>query len=64
MKEITFAEFVRTHGQTGAADLLELTQGGVRKALVKGRDIRVKELKAGKYEAYEIKPFPSIRSTR
>lgn len=64
MKELTFADFVKEHGQTGAATLLGVTQGAVRKALLKGRDIRVKPIKGGGFEAYELRPFPSIDVTR
>lgn len=60
MHQQTLADFVEEKGQTAAAELLGLTQPGIGKALRKGRQIYVTKHPDGRYEAAEVRPFPSI----
>jgi hypothetical protein len=60
MNRVPLKDFVADHGQTKAAELLGLTQGGIGKALRSGREIYVVETD-GQYQAHEVKPFPSSR---
>ena len=59
MTRIHIAQFAREKGQTEAARLLDLTQGGLSKAIRLGRDIYVTQHEDGSYTAEEVRPFPS-----
>jgi hypothetical protein len=56
-KHIT--EFAQEKGQAEAARLLDMTQGGLSKAIRVGRDIYVTEHPDGSFTAEEVRPFPS-----
>lgn len=59
MTRIHIAQFAQEKGQTEAARLLDLTQGGLSKAIRLGRDIYVTQHEDGSYTAEEVRPFPS-----
>lgn len=61
-EELTLQEFVQGKTQQAAAELIGVTQGGLRKMLVSGRDIRVIKETDGGINAYEIKPVPSRKT--
>ncbi len=58
MQKITLSEFIEKHGQTGAAEMLGLTQPSIRKAMLSGREIYVTEHDDGTVSAQEVREFP------
>lgn len=63
MNQQTLADFVKDKGQALAAQLLRMTQPGLSKAIRSGRQIYVTELPDGSFDASEVRPFPSQRSS-
>ena len=59
MSRITLNQFAISNGQTKAAQLLAMSQGALNKAIRVGRDIYVTETADGKFQAEEVRPFPS-----
>lgn len=59
MNRVHIKEFATLLGQTEAAILLGMTQGGLSKAIRVGRDVYVTKHLDGTYTAEEIRPFPS-----
>lgn len=59
MNRVHIKEFATKLGQTEAAILLGMTQGGLSKAIRVGRDVYVTEHPDGTYTAEEVRPFPS-----
>ena len=59
MSRIHIKQFALEKGQAEAARLLEMTQGGLSKAIRVGRDIYVTQHPDGSYTAEEVRPFPS-----
>lgn len=62
MRRIPLADFTAKHGQTGAANLLGMTQGALAKALKVGRDVYVFQRPDKSWEAEETRPFPSKKT--
>lgn len=62
MNRVHIKEFATQLGQTEAAILLGLTQGGLSKAIRVGRDVYVTKHSDGTYTAEEVRPFPSQKS--
>lgn len=62
MRHIPLTEFAETHGHTRAAKLLDMTQGGLSKAIRAGRDVTVTCHDDGSFSARELRPFPSQKS--
>lgn len=56
---IPLSEFMIGKTQTKVAELIGVTQGGLRKMLVSGRDIRINVLVDGSIKAYEIRQVPA-----
>lgn len=56
---IPLAEFMEGKTQTKVARMLGITQGGLRKMINSGRDIRVNVLLDGTIKAYEIREVPA-----
>lgn len=63
MNETPLDKFVAEKGQSEAARLLRVTAPAIHKALIAKRDIRVLELPSGGFQANEIRPFPSQKSS-
>jgi len=59
MNRVHIKEFANQLGQTEAAILLGMTQGGLSKAIRVGRDVYVTKQDDGTYTAEEVRPFPS-----
>ncbi|MGB3122648.1 MAG: Cro/CI family transcriptional regulator [Pseudomonas sp.] len=59
MNRVHIKEFANQLGQTEAAILLGMTQGGLSKAIRVGRDVYVTRQDDGTYTAEEVRPFPS-----
>lgn len=59
MNRVHIKEFANQLGQTEAAILLGMTQGGLSKAIRVGRDVYVTKQEDGTYTAEEVRPFPS-----
>lgn len=59
MTRIHIKQFALEKGQAEAARLLDMTQGGLSKAIRVGRDIYVTEHPDGSFTAEEVRPFPS-----
>lgn len=59
MNRVHIKEFANQLGQTEAAILLGMTQGGLSKAIRVGRDVYVTKQADGTYTAEEVRPFPS-----
>lgn len=59
MPRIHIKQFAQEKGQAEAARLLDMTQGGLSKAIRVGRDIYVTEHPDGSFTAEEVRPFPS-----
>lgn len=59
MTRIHIKQFAQEKGQAEAARLLDMTQGGLSKAIRVGRDIYVTQHPDGSYTAEEVRPFPS-----
>ncbi|AZE53648.1 hypothetical protein C4K03_1477 [Pseudomonas synxantha] len=59
MNRVHIKEFANQLGQTEAAVLLGMTQGGLSKAIRVGRDVYVTKQDDGTYTAEEVRPFPS-----
>lgn len=59
MTRIHITQFAQEKGQAEAARLLDMTQGGLSKAIRVGRDIYVTEHPDGSFTAEEVRPFPS-----
>jgi len=59
MTRIHITQFALEKGQAEAARLLDMTQGGLSKAIRVGRDIYVTEHPDGSFTAEEVRPFPS-----
>lgn len=59
MNRVHIKEFANKLGQTEAAILLGMTQGGLSKAIRVGRDVYVTRQEDGTYTAEEVRPFPS-----
>jgi hypothetical protein len=59
MTRIHIKQFAIDKGQAEAARLLGITQGGLSKAILVGRDIFVTQHPDGSYTAEEVRPFPS-----
>lgn len=64
MNRVHIKEFANQIGQTEAAILLGMTQGGLSKAIRVGRDIYVTKQVDGTYTAEEVRPFPSQSITK
>lgn len=62
MRQIPLTEFAEKHGHTKAAKLLDMTQGGLSKAIRAGRDVTVTCHDDGSFSAREQRPFPSQKS--
>ncbi|MCU7217560.1 Cro/CI family transcriptional regulator [Pseudomonas sp. VE 196-7] len=63
MNETSLDKFVAEKGQSEAARLLRVTAPAIHKALSAKRDIRVLELPDGSFQANELRPFPSQKSS-
>jgi hypothetical protein len=59
MNRVHIKDFANQLGQTEAAILLGMTQGGLSKAIRVGRDVYVTKQDDGTYTAEEVRPFPS-----
>jgi hypothetical protein len=59
MNRVHIKDFANQLGQTEAAILLGMTQGGLSKAIRVGRDVYVTRHADGTYTAEEVRPFPS-----
>ena len=59
MNRVHIKEFATKLGQTEAAILLGMTQGGLSKAIRVGRDVYVTKHPDGTYTAEEVRPFPT-----
>lgn len=59
MTPIQLADFVGQHGQEEAAKRLGTSQAAISKAVRSGRHILVRGLPEGRFEAFELKAFPS-----
>lgn len=64
MTRIHITQFAQEKGQAEAARLLNMTQGGISKAIRVGRDIYVTQHSDGSYTAEEVRPFPSPAQTQ
>lgn len=64
MTRIHITQFALEKGQAEAARLLDMTQGGLSKAIRVGRDIYVTQHSDGSYTAEEVRPFPSQAITK
>ncbi|WP_225773272.1 Cro/CI family transcriptional regulator [Pseudomonas sp. Marseille-Q5115] len=59
MNRVHIKDFAGELGQSEAAVILGMTQGGLSKAIRVGRAIYVTRHPDGTYSAEEIRPFPS-----
>ncbi|MGF6692674.1 helix-turn-helix domain-containing protein [Metapseudomonas resinovorans] len=57
----TLAAFAEGKTQPEVAGLIRVTQSAVSQMMKSGRDIRVRKLTEGGYEAYEIRPIGGRR---
>ncbi len=57
----TLAAFAEGKTQPEVAALIRVTQSAVSQMMKSGRDIRVRQLPDGQYEAYEIRPIGARR---
>ncbi|MCA9368087.1 hypothetical protein KC887_07590 [Candidatus Kaiserbacteria bacterium] len=56
---IPLIEFAQDKTQQELAELLGCTQGGARKMLISGRDIRVIKSNDGSIKAFEVREVPA-----
>lgn len=59
MEKLPLSVFVSRNGQEKAAEIFNVRQSAISKALSSGRNITVTILEDGKVIAEELKPFPS-----
>ena len=55
------ADFAKGKSQPELAEIFRVTQSAVSQIMKSGRDIRVRQLPAGGYQAYEIRVVGSRR---
>lgn len=56
--ELSLQEFVSQKGQVEAAKILNMTQGGISRALSKTARNIIVEINGDNVKAFEIRPFP------
>lgn len=61
MEKLPLSVFVSRNGQEKTAEIFDLNQSAISKALSSGRNITVTILENGMVTAEEVKPFPSKR---
>lgn len=60
--QIPLSEFMKNRTQTDVAKKLGVTQGGLRKMIVSGRNIHIEEKKDGGLRAFETREVPVRRA--
>lgn len=61
MEKLPLSVFVSRNGQEKTAEIFNVNQSAISKALSSGRNITVTILENGMVMAEEVKPFPSNR---